>query len=96
MQFDHVEIRANAGPMEKLSAVRYAIREMDSNQLKALVDSLPARTETRQAIERLKKIKDVGNVVALEVLLQMFGKILNDNQDIGAPPTHPHVKRPPG
>lgn len=46
--------------------------QLTSDQARKLVSSLPMESETRQRLESIKRIKHVGDAIALEVLLKLI------------------------
>ena len=63
----------------QLSRVRFALEKRNSDEISSFVTSLPVTSETRQAIEQLKKIKNVGDVGAVEILLAVVGLAFQDD-----------------
>ena len=57
---------------QKLSLVRHTLRQMSATDREKIVSSLPPESELRQAINDLNRIRNVGDMAALEILLQLF------------------------
>lgn len=71
---------------QKLSLVRHTLRQMSATDREMVVNSLPPDSELRQAIGELRHIRWVGDMVALEILLQVFD--LAFKVDDGQQPTN--------
>jgi hypothetical protein len=59
---------------------------MSATDREMVVNSLPPESELRQAISELRHIRWVGDMVALEVLLQVFDLVFK--VDDGQQPTN--------